>query len=328
MQPPSDSALLHQFAERKSDEAFAALVARHVNLVYSVARRQLGNAHNAEEVTQAVFVILAKKAGDLRHAQALSSWLFQTTQLTASNLVRAEIRRRKREEEAHMQSLLNETAAEAWRKMAPLLDSAVAALGEKDRWAILARFYEGRSLREVGDILSVSEDAAEKRVARAVEKLRKFFGRHNVTSTAAVIAALSNDCVQAAPPTLAQSATALAATHGAVIPISTSTLIQGAMKVMAIKKATMVGGGIAVMLLIGTVALTPSARTALERLPAKIATGISGQPDKAVLMKQMGALKLSVWPALMKYANEHRGEFPKRHGGVAAVPAAGTGRLG
>jgi DNA-directed RNA polymerase specialized sigma24 family protein len=88
MQPPDDSALLRQFAESHSDDAFAALVARHVNLVYSVALRQLGSAHNAEEVTQAVFVILAKKADDLRHAQALSSWLFQTVRLTANNFVR------------------------------------------------------------------------------------------------------------------------------------------------------------------------------------------------------------------------------------------------
>jgi RNA polymerase sigma factor (sigma-70 family) len=146
MQSPDDSALLRQFVEDQSDEAFAGLVARHVNLVYSVALRQLGNAHDAEEVTQAVFIILAKKAAGLRRAQALSSWLFQTTRLTSNNFVRAEMRRRKREEEAHMQSLLSATRAEAWPKIAPLLDSAVAALCEKDRRAVLARFYEVREL--------------------------------------------------------------------------------------------------------------------------------------------------------------------------------------
>ena len=83
MQPTDDSALLRQYAENNSDEAFAALVTRHINLVYSVALRQVGNPHAAEEITQAVFIILAKKAAQLRHDEALSSWLFQATRLTA-----------------------------------------------------------------------------------------------------------------------------------------------------------------------------------------------------------------------------------------------------
>ena len=97
-----DSALLRQFVGNRSDEAFAELVTRHVNLVYSVAMRQAGNRHQAEEIAQAVFIILAKKAKGLRHDKALSSWLFQTTRLTATNLVRSEIRRHRREQEAQM----------------------------------------------------------------------------------------------------------------------------------------------------------------------------------------------------------------------------------
>ena len=96
MESTDDSALLRQFADCQSEEAFAALVARHINLVYSVALRQVGNPQHAEEIAQAVFVILAKKARQLRHDRALSSWLFQTTRLTANNFIRSEVRRHHR----------------------------------------------------------------------------------------------------------------------------------------------------------------------------------------------------------------------------------------
>src|SRR5688572_1664410 len=175
MLPTDDSVLLRQYAENHSDEAFAALVTRHINLVYSVALRCVGDPHLAEEVAQAVFILLAKKAAQLRHDKALSSWLFQTTRLTASNFIRGETRRHRREQEAHMQSVLNDPGNDVWPRIAPLLDDAVAGLSEKDRDAIVLRFYEGRSLREVGAVLGASEAAAEKRVSRAVEKLRTFF---------------------------------------------------------------------------------------------------------------------------------------------------------
>src|SRR5882724_11675306 len=126
MQSTDDRALLRQYAENNSDEAFAALVTRHVNLVYSVALRHVGNPHAAEEITQAVFIILAKKAAQLRHDKALSSWLFQVTRLTANNFVRSEMRRQHREQEAYMQSVLDEVGVEVWSRIAPLLDDAVA----------------------------------------------------------------------------------------------------------------------------------------------------------------------------------------------------------
>jgi RNA polymerase sigma factor (sigma-70 family) len=214
MQPTDDSALLRQYAENHSDEAFAALVTRHINLVYSVARRHVGDPHQAEEVTQAVFILLANKAAQLRHDKALSSWLFQATRLTASNFVRGETRRHHREQEAHMQSLLNEPGSDVWRQIAPLLDTAVADLNEKDRQAIVLRFYEGRNLREVGAVLGASEDAAEKRVNRAVEKLRTFFAKRGVSvSSTALAVVLGAHAVQAAPVGLAVaiSAAALAA---------------------------------------------------------------------------------------------------------------------
>ena len=237
MQPLDDSLLLRQFVENQSDEAFAALAERHINLVYSIAMRQVGNPHHAEEITQAVFVILAKKAAQLRYDKALSSWLFQTTRLTANNFVRGEIRRRDREKEAYMQSVLDEPGEDLWPKIAPLLDRAVADLREKDRQAILLRFYEGRNLRDVGEALTASEDAAEKRVTRALEKLRKFFIRHGVNSTTSAIAGMiSTNSVQAAPAALAKTVTALAVAKGTAVSASTLTLITGTLKIMAWSK--------------------------------------------------------------------------------------------
>jgi len=255
MEPEDDSALLRQFAENHSDEAFAELVARHVNLVYSVALRRAGHPQNAEEITQAVFIILAKKAAGLRHERALSSWLFQTTRLTAINFARSEIRRRHREEEAQMQTMLNESGGEVWPKIAPLLDDAVAALREKERRAIVLRFYEGRSLREVGLALGASEEAAKKRVGRALEKLRQFFAKRGVDSTTTAIAEnISANSILVAPATLAKTATTAALAKGATASASTLTVIKGALKFMAWTKAKsgMVGVIVIVFVLTAT----------------------------------------------------------------------------
>ena len=151
MQPTDDSALLRQYAEKIPTKPLPRSWPRHVNLVYSVALRQVGNPHHAEEITQAVFIILAKKGGALRHDRALSSWLFQATRLTANNFVRSESRRHRREEEAYMQSVLDESGTGILAKNRPVARRrAVASLREKDRRAMVLRFYEGRNLREVG----------------------------------------------------------------------------------------------------------------------------------------------------------------------------------
>ena len=136
-----------------------------------------------------------------------------------------------------MQSVLDEPGEDLWPKIAPLLDRAVADLREKDRQAILLRFYEGRNLRDVGEALTASEDAAEKRVTRALEKLRKFFIRHGVNSTTSAIAGMiSTNSVQAAPAALAKTVTALAVAKGTAASASTLTLITGTLKIMAWSK--------------------------------------------------------------------------------------------
>jgi RNA polymerase sigma factor (sigma-70 family) len=232
-----DHELLAEFARNESEEAFATLVTRHVNLVYSAARRFSGNPHHAQEITQAVFIILARKAGHLRRGTVLSGWLYQTARLTAANLVKGEIRRQRREQEAYMQSSLNEPNAAAWEQIAPLLDEAMGRLGETDRNALVLRFFENKSAQEVGTALKLSEPATHKRVTRALEKLRKFFTKRGVTLTATIIAgAVSANSVQAAPVGLAVAVTA-AAVKGAVVGSSTLTLIKGVLKIMAWTKA-------------------------------------------------------------------------------------------
>ena len=234
MQELDDIALLRQYTEQNSEEAFAALVSRHVNKVYSVALRHTRNPHQAEEITHAVFVILAKKSGQLGKKVVLSGWLYETSRLTAVTFIRSEIRRARREQQAHMQNLLNEADTDVWPKIAPLLDAAMAGLSETDRHAIVLRFFDGKNMKEVGTALGASEDAAKMRVNRAVEKLQKFFRKRGIASTTAILtAAISANSVQAAPVTLAKTVTAVAIAKGATASASTLTFIKGALNIMA-----------------------------------------------------------------------------------------------
>src|ERR1041385_4799031 len=211
MNEHEDIELLRQYAEEQSEVAFETLVKRHVNLVYSAARRSVERLDDAEEITQAVFIILARKARILRQGTILSGWLYQTARLTAANFRRAEIRRAHREKEAHMQSVLNEGDADVWPQIAPLLEQAVGGLNEKDRNAIVLRFFEKKSLSEVGRVFGTSEDAAKMRVNRALEKLRVFFTKRGFALSATVLAAaMSANSVQGAPIELATSVAAAA----------------------------------------------------------------------------------------------------------------------
>ena len=152
-----DHELLAEFARTESEAAFAELVSRHVNLVYSAAQRFTGNPHHAEEITQAVFIILARKAGSLSSRVVLSGWLYQTARLTAANFVKGEIRRQQREQEAYMQSTLTDLSRHSeatagteniWQRIAPLLDEAMGHLGETDRNAVVLRFFENKTAQE------------------------------------------------------------------------------------------------------------------------------------------------------------------------------------
>ncbi len=229
-----DMRLVREYARHGSEEAFATLVSRHVNLVYSVALRQLRNAHLAEEITQVAFIILARKAASLGAKTILSAWLCRTAQYAAADALKTQRRRQCREQELHMQSLSNQPGPESspWPDIAPLLDTAMAELGEKDHSAVVLRFFEGKDLKQVGAALGVSENAAKTRVSRAVEKLRQFLVKHGITLSAAVITGeVSANAVKAAPVGLAKSVT-VAALKGTAVTTSTLTLIKTTLKIM------------------------------------------------------------------------------------------------
>lgn len=197
-----DMELVRQYADHRAEDAFATLVSRHINLVYSAAWRQVRDPRLAEEVAQTVFIILARKAGSLGPATILSGWLCRTARHAAANALTIQRRRESREQEAYMQSAGNEPepTSEAWKQIAPLLDAALAQLGGKNHDAVVLRFFEGKNMKDVGAALGMSEEAAKKRVTRSVEKLRMFFHKRGVIVPVAVIAAaISANAVQAAP---------------------------------------------------------------------------------------------------------------------------------
>jgi RNA polymerase sigma factor (sigma-70 family) len=204
-----DHELLREYVERRSEPAFTELVARHVNLVYSTARRLGSEPQLAQDVAQSVFLQLARKAGTVRDGRVLAAWLYRVARAATVDALRSEHRRRVRECAAMSAADTGNEADAAWAAVAPLLDEAMRRLKPAEMDAVVLRFFEGKSLREVGDALTLSEDGAQKRISRALEKMRAYFVRQGVTATAALLGTvISTNSVQAAPAGLAASVAA------------------------------------------------------------------------------------------------------------------------
>ena len=241
-----DMTLVREFAATRSEPAFAALVARHLPLVHSAARRQVGDDHLAGEIAQAVFLILARKAATLGPKTILAAWLYRTTRYTAADALKTRRRRAAREQEAYMQSSLNQTDADAWTQLAPVLDEALNELGATDRAALVLRYFENQSAGEMAAALRMKEAAVQKRVTRALEKLRARLVKRGVTLTATVIAgAVAANVIQAAPIGLAAKITSAAMLAGTTITATTAIVMTTIQKIaVAASLAATVGVGI------------------------------------------------------------------------------------
>jgi RNA polymerase sigma factor (sigma-70 family) len=213
-----DPELLRAYVENRSEPAFAALVDRYTKLVYSAALRQVGgNIHLARDVVQSVFTDLARKAGSLRHRKVLTGWLYTSTHLAVVETFRAEMRRRAREQEAQiMMQISSGDTPDTWSRLRPVLDEAMRELSDCDRDSILLRYFEGRPFAEIGEKLSLTENAARMRVERALDRMHALLSKRGLTSsTAALATVLAEQAVGAVPP-------------GLVADVASAALVQAA----------------------------------------------------------------------------------------------------
>ena len=266
--PRTDHELLRAHVERPGDAAaFAELVERHVDMVYAAACRQVGRGGMADDVAQATFILLARKAARIDANVVVAAWLHKATRYAALNAMKIEHRRRTHERRAgELRSREMRTVARppsganvdvSWAEGAALLDVGVARLGDRDRTAVVLRFLERRSFAEVGQAMGVSEEAAQMRVGRALEKLRGFFRRHGLTVTAATLrAAVNANAFAAAPASLKLAIVSNGAMHAGALGSVTSaaTLADAAGRAMdvAAMRATslLAGAGVAAAIVV------------------------------------------------------------------------------
>jgi RNA polymerase sigma factor (sigma-70 family) len=215
MVTPSDSELLRDYAERGSESAFTEIVKRYMDMVYSVALRQVGSPDLAKDAAQSVFIDLARKARELSRDRVsemrLAGWLFQGVRYACRSLLRQARRREARERLACEVAMTDSNVPDSWELIQPILDDALGELRASDRDLLVLRFFQKRDFKSLSATFSLSENAMQQRVGRALEKLRKILRRRGVVTTAAGLAAtLSAQSVTAAPLGLAGAVAAAA----------------------------------------------------------------------------------------------------------------------
>lgn len=280
------------------------LIRRNLDWVHSSARRHLRNdEHLAADVVQAVFMALASKPPNLTSDAAIAGWLYQVTKYAAAGALRAAARRRRHEEHAAMlrSEMDTERSDHTWADVAPYLEACVAKLPEKDRQSVVLRFYQRRSFAEVGTAMGTTEEAARKRVGRAVERLRDMFGRKGVgeAQTSALAGVL-----------LAHATTSAPASVAGMISVSNTTgqammLGNGALKMLAIAKFKAVAAVIALAMLpvmglavLAQLSATPTTPAAATTAPATqqadaVIVRVVDETGKAIERAEVYVLQLS-----------------------------------
>jgi RNA polymerase sigma factor (sigma-70 family) len=292
----TDAELLRRYAESHSEEAFAELVRRHLSLVFNTALRRVGgDTHRAEEIAQTVFTDLARKASSLTRHPALTGWLHTSTRYAAAELVRREQRRQLREQEA---LLMPDDSAHAldWEHLRPVIDNALDQLDERDRAAVLLRFFENQQFSEIGQSLALSEDAARKRIDRALEKLRRQLAKRGIASTGTVLGlALANNIATAAPIGLAQS---IVSSSAQIAPATATLTFMVTSKIVTV--ATALAAVVAVGLALHESHAAHSMQTELEQRRSELASirSLVAEEEKQTVRLQPVAATVTRPPTL------------------------------
>lgn len=282
MEPSAgDFELLRRYAQQRDEAAFTQLVRRHVDLVFSAALRRTRDRHLAEDVTQAVFVVLAKKASRLdKREGAMSAWLLKCVRYASANAIKMASRRQKHEESARLAGAAgdgagacssNPTDVLIWQEIAGQLDDAVLNLSSLDRQAVLLRYFEGFSTQQIARTLNLTEGAARQRLSRALEKLRQRLSRHNGAMMSQIDAAglaglLTSHAVQMAPAAL--GAAAVATATGAATSAGGVLIAKGAMAMMAWTKTKLVAAMMAVVVIGGAGGIVAMKKATAASKPA------------------------------------------------------------
>lgn len=305
-----DAALLRHYVANRSEAAFAELVRRHIGLVHATALRRVGgDAHLADDVTQTVFITLARKAPALLGRTSLAGWLYLSTQMAAAGVVRGEQRRKARETTAHTMDLTNapDRPTADLAQLRPLLDDALVTLKEDEREAIVLRFFQKQTFAEIGEALRVTEEAARKRVDRSLDKLHALLVRRGITSSVVALGvALTAAGVSVPPDSLVAQVTTAAVTQAAA---------EGAAVTVTGLATTLLSVAAAAAVALGALALLTQ-HHANESLAAEVAQ--LGRQNEAISLLRAGNER-------MVRAITQADTRPKA---VAVAPVARTPRAG
>lgn len=273
-----DTELLECYLQCGSESAFTELVNRYIDLAYSVARRRLADPVLAEEVVQATFCLLARKARTLTEYDSLAGWVYRATCNISLKTLRDERLRRERERATvDMNDPIHASGHEQpWERLVPLLDEAFCQLRDDDRAALVLRFVQRKAMRDIAEALGTTEPAAKMRVGRAIQKLRQYFQERGLSfSSASLVTAMGALSADAAPAVMTGTILAAVSGHsvGTVFSGSLATVLMHMAKLKT--KLAILGLGATAAVLTGTYV----GNRPLNFLPRETPAAVNPEPD-------------------------------------------------